>query len=110
MITILSTKKLNKSVRKKLMDANFKVIEKNFIRTKKIDFQIDTLNEFVLFTSKNAVKSVLKCDYSNSIKLKKIFCVCQKTNQLLKKNGFLVQENAEYAIELGEIIKKKTSK
>ena len=35
-------------MRQKLIKANFKVIEKNFIKTKKIDFQIDAFNEFVI--------------------------------------------------------------
>lgn len=94
-------------MRQKLINANFKVIEKNFIRTKKIDFQIDTFNEFVIFTSKNAVKSVLKSDFSNSSKLKKIFCVGQKTKQFLEKKNFIVQECVNYAEDLGsEIVKK----
>lgn len=94
-------------MRQKLIKANFKVIEKNFIKTKKIDFQIETFNEFVIFTSKNAVKSVLKSDYSNSTKLKKIFCVGQKTKTFLEKKNFIVQECVNYAEELGsEIVKK----
>lgn len=89
------------------MDANFKVIEKNFIRTKKIDFQIDTFNEFVIFTSKNAVKSILKSDYLSPIKLKKIFCVGQKTKQFIEKKNFNVQECVNYAEDLGFEIAKK---
>ena len=94
-------------MRQKLIKANFKVIEKNFIKTKKIDFQIDAFNEFVIFTSKNAVKSVLKSDFSNSSKLKKIFCVGQKTKHFLEKKNFIVHECVNYAEELGsEIVKK----
>lgn len=94
-------------MRQKLINANFKVIEKNFIKTKKIDFQIDTLNEFVIFTSKNAVKSVLKSHFYDTINLKKIFCVGQKTKQFLEKKNFIVQECVNYAEDLGsEIVKK----
>lgn len=107
MITILSTKKLGNSVSQKLIDADFNVVEKNFIKIKRIDFQIDTLNEFVIFTSKNAVKSILKSEFSNQLKTKKIFCVGQKTKQFLEKNDFIVQENADYASRLGQIIKEK---
>jgi uroporphyrinogen-III synthase len=107
LITILSTKKLGNSVSQKLMDADFNVVEKNFIKIKRIDFQIDTLNKFVIFTSKNAVKSILKSEFSNQLKTKKIFCVGQKTKQFLEKNDFIVQENADYASRLGQIIKEK---
>jgi uroporphyrinogen-III synthase len=89
------------------MDADFNVVEKNFIKIKRIDFQIDTLNKFVIFTSKNAVKSILKSEFSNQLKTKKIFCVGQKTKQFLEKNDFIVQENADYASRLGQIIKEK---
>lgn len=107
MKTILSTKKLSNSVCQKLKDTGLNVIEKNFIKTKKIDFQIVLLNEFVIFTSKKAVKSILKSDYLNKIKLKKIFCVGQKTKQFLEKNNFIVQERADYAKDLGLLIKEK---
>lgn len=107
MKTILSTKKLKKSERKLLTDANFNVIEKKFIKTKKIDFQVKKLNEYVIFTSKNAVKSVLKNSVESQVKDKKIFCVGQKTKQFLEKNHYLVQENADYASDLGLLIKEK---
>ncbi len=107
MKTILSTKKLKKSERKLLTDANFNVLEKKFIKTKKIDFVVNSLNEYVIFTSKNAVKSVLKNSVESQVKDKKIFCVGQKTKQFLEKNHYLVQENADYASDLGLIIKEK---
>lgn len=107
MITILSTKKLKKSEKKLLTDANFNVIEKKFIKTKKIDFIVDLLNEYVIFTSKNAVKSVLKNTIANHVKEKKIFCVGQRTKDFLEKNNFIVEDFADYASDLGLIIKEK---
>ncbi|MFT5753305.1 MAG: uroporphyrinogen-III synthase [Flavobacterium sp.] len=107
MKTILSTKKLKKSEIKKLTDANFNVIEKKFIKTKTVDFQVKKLNEYVIFTSKNAVKSVLKNPISNQVKDRKIFCVGQKTKHFLEKQNFIIQENADYASDLGLLIKEK---
>lgn len=109
MKTILSTKKLTDSTRNKLVDINFKVIEKKFIKTKKIDFQAKTINEFIIFTSKKAVKSILKNRLANQIKENKVFCVGQKTKQFLEENGFIVEENATYANDLAQIIKEKYS-
>lgn len=110
MRTVLSTKKLKRSDSQKLLDIALNVLEKNFIKTKKTDFKIDILNEFVIFTSKNAVKSLLKSSYIKSIKAQKIVCVGQKTRQFLEKNNFNVQECASYASELGQIIKVKYPK
>ena len=104
MKTILSTKKLKKSEYKKLTDANINVIEHKFIKTKKIDFIVKTLNEYVIFSSKNAVKNVLKNRLEKQIKERKIFCVGQKTKQFLEKHHFIVQECADYSSDLGSII------
>ncbi|MFC4738511.1 uroporphyrinogen-III synthase [Flavobacterium ponti] len=107
MKTILSTKKLEKATKKRLSDAGFNVIEKPFIKTNSIDFQVKTINEFVIFTSKNSVKSVLKHKVESQVKEKKIFCVGQKTKKFLEKNHFKVQETADYASDLGSIIVEK---
>lgn len=107
MKTILSTKKLKKAEIKKLSDVNFNVIEKKFIKTTIVDFQVKKLNEYVIFTSKNAVKSVLKNRIENQVRDKKIFCIGQKTKLFLEKHHYLVQESADYASDLGLIIREK---
>lgn len=107
MKTILSTKKLKKVEKRLLIDACFKVVEKKLVKTKKIAFVLDSLNEYIIFTSKNAVKSVLKTNVVNQIKDKKIFCVGQKTKVFLEKHNFSVECFADYATELGLIIKEK---
>jgi uroporphyrinogen-III synthase len=107
LITILSTKKLKKSEKNQFSETNFKVIEKKFIQIKKINFQIDSLNEYVIFTSINAVKSLLKNENKHTLRAKKIFCVGQKTKIFLEKKNFVVQECVDYAEDLGSIIAKK---
>ena len=107
MKTILSTKKLEKTAKQKLSDADFNVIEEKFIRTKRIDFQIESVSEFIIFTSKNSVKSVLKNKIASQVKEKKIVCVGQKTKKFLEKNNYSVQETADYASDLGSIIIEK---
>ncbi len=107
MITILSTKKLKRSEKKLFSEANFNVVEEEFIQIKNINFQIESLKDYLIFTSKNAVKSVLSKGIQDEIKDKKIFCVGQKTKKFLEKKNFIVQECVDYAEDLGTIIAKK---
>lgn len=106
MTRILSTKKLSKSLKNKLSDAKIELVEKNFIQTKSIDFEIPQLNDYLIFTSKEAAKSVLKSDVKNVLS-KYCLCVGNKTRSFLKKKGFIVLESADYAEELIQIIESK---
>ena len=106
MTRILSTKKLSKALKNKLSDAKIKLVEKNFIQTKSVDFETPQLNEYLVFTSKEAVKSVLKSDVKNVHSIS-CFCVGSKTRNFLEKKGFIVLESADYAEELIQIIDSK---
>ena len=106
MTRILSTKKLSKALKNKLSDAKIKLVEKNFIQTKSVDFETPQLNEYLVFTSKEAVKSVLKSDVKN-VHSVSCFCVGSKTRNFLEKKGFIVLESADYAEELIQIIESK---
>ena len=103
MTRILSTKKLSKALKKKFSDAKIELVEKNFIQTKSISFKTPQLNNYLVFTSKKAVKSVLKSEVTN---VHSISCLCvgSKTKNFLEKNGFKVIESADYAEELIQII------
>jgi uroporphyrinogen-III synthase len=100
---ILSTKKLSKALKKKFSDAKIELVEKNFIQTKSVSFKTPQLNNYLIFTSKKAVKSVLKSEVTN---VHSISCLCvgSKTKNFLEKNGFKVIESADYAEELIQII------
>ena len=106
MTRILSTKKLSKALKNKLSDAKIELVEKNFIQTKSVDFETPQLNDYLVFTSKQALKSVLKSGVQN-ILLKPCLCVGSKTRSFLEKKGFTVLESADYAEELIQIIDKK---
>ena len=106
MTRILSTKKLSKALKNKLSDAKIELVEKNFIQTKSVDFETPQLNEYLVFTSKEAVKSVLKSDVKN-VHSVSCFCVGSKTRNFLEKKGFIVLESADYAEELIQIIDSK---
>ena len=107
MTTILATIKLKKAEKAKLIDVNISVIEHKFIKIQKINFTVKTLNEFVVFTSKNSVISVLKNNVATQVKEKQVICVGQKTKKLLEQNGFKVVDYADYADDLGLLIKDK---
>ena len=105
MQTILSTKKLSEKNKVKLENAGFLVVEKNFIKTKSVAFSIEDTNENLIFTSKNAVKSILP--FKKELINKNAFCVGSKTKKILEKNGFSVLASAENAETLGNKIKEE---
>ena len=103
---ILSTKKLSKALKKKFSDAKIELVEKNFIQTKSVSFETPQLNDYLVFTSKKAVKSVLKSDVKNAHSIS-CLCVGSKTRNFLEKKGFTVIESADYAEDLIQIIDSK---
>lgn len=106
---IISTKKLTYSEREQLMLQGISLIEHNFISIELVDFSVDTLADYLIFTSQNAVRSVLKNSQIEKIKQKKVLCVGEKTKQMLIEQGWQVIENAPYAQMLGTIIFQKYS-
>lgn len=103
-IRILSTKKLLPNQKQFLLNANFAVIEADFIEITNKEFQINKNQSSLLFTSQNAVKSFLENENASDFKGNKIFCVGLKTKALLEQNGFKVVVSKEYASELATII------
>ena len=103
-IRILSTKKLLESQKQLLLSANFAVEEADFINVVNKHFEIKTINDFLIFTSQNAVESVLENEKIAEIKTRKCFCVGEKTRALLEQNGFEVIVSSDYASELASII------
>ena len=103
-IRILSTKKLSENQKQLVLSANFYLIEDDFINVVNKYFEVDYLNDFLIFTSQNAVESVLQNEKIAEIKTRKCFCVGEKTKALLEQNGFEVVVSSEYASELASII------
>lgn len=103
-IRILSTKKLLPNQKQFLLNANFSVIEADFIEIVRKDFELEGSFENMIFTSQNAVKSFLENEKAKKLKAKKIFCVGSKTKALLEENGYKVAVSREYASELSEVI------
>lgn len=106
MPALIVTKKLTKKQRNRFPDGDFQLIEHHFIRTKKIAFSVEKNHEVVVFTSKNGVKSVWK-QQREILENKTIICVGTKTKTFIEKKGFQVDETADYAEDLIEIIDQK---
>jgi len=103
-LSILSTKKLLPFQKEALLNADFDVTEADFITVSPKDFQLETINDNLIFTSQNAVLSLLQHPKCEALKSKNVFCVGMKTKALLKENGFNVTAYTGYAADLAEII------
>lgn len=103
-INILSTKKLLPNQMQELLDANFIVIEEDFIETNIKNFELSKVNNNLIFTSQNAVQSILQHPKCEDLKSKDVFSIGMKTKDLLTENGFNVIAYTGYAADLAEII------
>lgn len=102
--TILSTKNLSSIQKQVLLDNSIQVVEADFIKTENASFEIKNLNKNLIFTSQNAVLSILQHPKIEELKQKTVFCVGLKTKELLNENGFTVEAYTGYAEDLAEII------
>ena len=101
---ILSTKILSTIQKEALVSADFNVIEADFIKTEHQDFDLKNIKDNLIFTSQNAVHSILQHPKCAELKTKNVFCVGLKTKILLSENGFNVDVYTGYASDLSEII------
>ena len=104
MIQILSTKTLLPNQKEALVNSGFNVIEADFIQTKSNPFQLNEINDNLIFTSQNAVQSFLLDPKSADLKSKNVFCVGLKTKIMLSESGYNVVAYTGYAEDLAEII------
>jgi uroporphyrinogen-III synthase len=102
--SILSTKTLSDEQRQAFLDANFDLLEQDFIEIKNNLFELNKINNNLIFSSQNAVLSLLEQNGWEILKTKSVFCVGIKTKELLEVNGFTVDVYMDYASELAEII------
>ena len=102
--SILSTKTLSDEQRQAFLDANFDLLEQDFIEIKNNLFELKTINNNLIFSSQNAVLSLVEQTGWEVLKTKPVFCVGIKTKELLESHGFTVDVYLDYASELAEII------
>jgi uroporphyrinogen-III synthase len=103
-IRILSTKILSAPQKQELLNAHFEVVEADFIKTENQNFELKELNDNLIFTSQNAVRSFFQHPDYEALKSKNVFCVGLKTKILLSEAGFNVVAYTGYAADLAEII------
>lgn len=103
-INILSTKKLLPNQKHELIKANIHVIDEDFIEITITNFELSQVNNNLIFTSQNAVQSILNHPKVEDLKSKNVFSVGMKTKDLLTENGFNVIAYTGYAADLSEII------
>lgn len=103
-IKILSTKKLLPAQKKRLAEGQFVLSQFDFIEARPIDFDLNQVNDNLIFTSQNGIQSVINHPKFSEIKNKNVFCVGQKSKELLVKNGCNVIAYSEYAADLAEVI------
>ena len=101
---ILSTKILLDNQKQELLKANFDLTEVDFITTKTNHFELNAINDNLIFTSQNAVHSVFEHPDFETLKTKNVFCVGLKTKIVLSEAGFNVIAYTGYAADLAEII------
>ena len=103
-ISILSTKTLSVAQRQAFLDADIDLLEQDYIEIENNNFELKDINTNLIFSSQNAVLSLMEQSGWEKLKSKSVFCVGEKTKDLLEANGFKVEANMDYASELAEII------
>lgn len=103
-LRIVSTKKLQANQKQYLLNANFSVVEADFIKIKLKKFTYKSKFQNLIFSSQNAVESILKNNKLELLRSHNCFCVGQKTKIALELSGFKVIESADYASELASTI------
>ncbi|MEM7086690.1 MAG: uroporphyrinogen-III synthase [Bacteroidota bacterium] len=101
--TLLSTKNLSRLQEEVLLRAGFSVESYDAIEIIDVDFEAPEFIENAIFTSQNGVRSFFE-NKTGSTRIKQCFCVGQKTELLLKKNGQNVVKTAKNASELAHFI------
>lgn len=104
---ILSTKILTLQQCQRLRNSGFDLSQFDFIKIDYCQFPLERVGDLLLFTSQNAVKSVLQHPKIAHLQSIPAVCVGEKTSSLLTENGFQVLDFKHYASQLGEIITQK---
>lgn len=104
MATVLSTKRFTESQKSLLLNAGLSFVAYNAIKIETVAFTMPKHIENAIFTSQNGVNSFF--ENASASKVEKCFCVGEKTESLLEKNGLKVIKSAEYATELATYLVK----
>jgi uroporphyrinogen-III synthase len=101
---ILSTKKLDIALRERIVQNGFAYMEYDAINIKPVSFEAPAPTDYVIFSSKNAIKNVLKSTYA--LAKTQVLCVGKQSEKLLFKNGVKAIRAAKNMAELVVLIEK----
>ncbi|MFP9097617.1 uroporphyrinogen-III synthase [Flavobacterium sp. RHBU_24] len=101
---VLSTKKLQPNQKLYLLNAGLAVVEADFIGIEYKPFEITDIANNLIFTSANGFRGFLKHADSKLFTGNIVFCVGDKTKELIERHGFTVTAVANDAEALAEII------
>lgn len=104
LISILSTKTLSAEQRQFFLEADLDLLEQDFIEIENNNFELNNIKDNLIFSSQNAILSLMNQPDWEKFKNKNVFCVGIKSKELLEQNGFKVDVYMDYASELAEII------
>jgi len=103
---IIATRKLEANYKQCLLKANVEVIDVDFIEIQHTPEALTAINEYILFTSKNAVDAIVHQPEFDTLKKHPCCCVGSKTADKLNQLGFNLVAEADYATALVEILDK----
>jgi uroporphyrinogen-III synthase len=101
---ILSTKKLDVGLRERIVQNGLAYMEYDAIHVKPVPFEMPALTDYIIFSSKNAVKTVLK--NGSPLANAQVLCVGEQSKALLFKNGIKTMKTAKNMEELVLFIQK----
>ena len=104
LISILSTKTLSTEQRQFFLEADLDLLEQDFIEIENNNFELNNIKDNLIFSSQNAILSLMNQPDWEKFKTKNVFCVGIKSKEMLEQNGFKVDVYMDYASELAEII------
>ena len=99
-MTVLSTKILTDTQKELFQNSGMDVLDYDAISIEFLDFEAPQFVKNGIFTSQNAVRSIL----CKNIQISNAFCIGEKTKQLLEENGQKVVKMSEYAPEMAIFI------
>jgi uroporphyrinogen-III synthase len=101
---ILSTKILSPEARERILQADIAYVEYNAIESKEVHFEVPLPHDYVVLSSQNATKIVLK--HIDWLGNKKLLCVGKSSEMLLTKKGYKTVKMAHNMSELIDFIEK----
>ena len=80
-ISILSTKILSDNYRQAFIDAKIDLLEDDFIAITNIDFDLSNVHQNLIFSSQNAILSLMEQPDWEKLQSKTVFCVGLKSKE-----------------------------